>query len=199
MKKCGIYKITNPNNKVYIGASRDILKRWFVHYKYLSNIKSQKKLYNSFKKYKIQNHIFEIIEETDENFLFQREIFWINYYDSFINGLNLTKGGQNPPIQNKSKTKEHKEKIRISNLGKKHSMETKQKIREKRLIQVFSQESINKAAKSRSKSCILINKLTNEIWKADSLKELVKICPISQAMLMKLNKKETKRYKFKYE
>lgn len=199
MKKCGIYKITNPNNKVYIGASRDILKRWFVHYKYLSNIKSQKKLYNSFKKYKIQNHIFEIIEETDENFLFQREIFWINYYDSFLNGLNLTKGGQNPPIQNKSKTKEHKEKIKISNLGKKHSMETKQKIREKRLIQVFSQESINKAAKSRSKSCILINKLTNEIWKADSLKELVKICPISQAMLMKLNKKETKRYKFKYE
>jgi group I intron endonuclease len=199
MKKCGIYKIINPNGKIYIGASKDILKRWLVHYKYCCNIKSQIKLYRSFVKYGINNHIFEIIEEVDENVLFEIEKYWIKYYNSFKKGLNLTEGGENPPLQNKPKSEKHKEKIRKAKLGQKHSDETRQKIREKRLIQIFSQESINRAAKTRSKPCTLINKFTNEIWKANSLKELVKICPISQAMLMKLNKKETKKYKFKYE
>jgi group I intron endonuclease len=199
MKKIGIYKITNPSGKIYIGASKDILKRWNSDYKYICNVKSQIKLYKSFKKYGISNHTFEIVEICNVNFLFNKEIYWINFYNSYVSGLNSTKGGENPPLQNKPKSEQHKEKIRNSKLGQKHSIETKQKIREKRLIQVFSKESINRASKTRSKPCILINKFTNEIWKANSLKELVKICPISQAMLMKLNKKETKQYKFKYE
>ena len=49
MGKSGIYKITNPKNKVYIGQSKDIIKRWY-YYKTL-HCKSQIKLYNSLLKY----------------------------------------------------------------------------------------------------------------------------------------------------
>ena len=44
----GIYKITNPSNKVYIGQSTNIKER-FRKYSKLSN-KRQIKLYNSFQK-----------------------------------------------------------------------------------------------------------------------------------------------------
>ena len=61
MKKIiGIYKITSPTNRIYIGSSNDIYNRW-CSYKNLK-CKSQTKLYNSLLKYGAENHIFEIIE-----------------------------------------------------------------------------------------------------------------------------------------
>ena len=45
----GIYKITNPKEKVYIGQSIDIEKRWKRYY-YTLNCKSQTALYRSLKK-----------------------------------------------------------------------------------------------------------------------------------------------------
>jgi group I intron endonuclease len=57
----GIYKITSPSCKVYIGQSINIKKRW-NHHKGNYN-KEQPKLHRSFNKYGTENHIFEIIEE----------------------------------------------------------------------------------------------------------------------------------------
>ena len=48
-KICGIYKITSPTGKIYIGQSVDIKKRW-NHHKYAKDKKCSK-LYSSFKKY----------------------------------------------------------------------------------------------------------------------------------------------------
>ena len=59
----GIYKITSPSNKVYIGQSVNIQKR-FRDYKSLKrSIKQQPRLYNSFVKYGVNNHLFEILSE----------------------------------------------------------------------------------------------------------------------------------------
>ena len=58
----GIYKITSPSNKVYIGQSIDIEKR-FSYYKRLS-CKQQSKVYNSILKYGYENHVFEINKTT---------------------------------------------------------------------------------------------------------------------------------------
>ena len=63
----GIYKITSPNNNIYIGQSINIEKR-FVQYKKLRSCCNQIKLYNSFVKYGVDNHIFEIIEECNIEF-----------------------------------------------------------------------------------------------------------------------------------
>ena len=88
----GIYKITSPNNKVYIGQSVDIEKR-LKRYKNL-NCKKQSKIYNSLNKYGVENHIFEIIEECEVEFLNERERYWQDFYKSNTQkGLNcrLTK------------------------------------------------------------------------------------------------------------
>ena len=88
----GIYKITSPSNKVYIGQSVDIKKR-FYNYKSLS-CKSQTIIYNSFKKYGVDNHQFDIVEECPIELLNERERYWQDYYNViYKNGLNclLTK------------------------------------------------------------------------------------------------------------
>jgi group I intron endonuclease len=58
----GIYKITSPSNKVYIGQSLDIERRWKDHI-HENRCKHKNKLYHSFKKYGVSNHKFEIVHE----------------------------------------------------------------------------------------------------------------------------------------
>lgn len=91
----GVYKITNIiNNLCYIGISKDIYNRWKYHKQYY--IKKNNKLYNAIKIYGINNFKFEIIETFQElniELLQNREIYWIDYYNSYNNGYNSTIGG----------------------------------------------------------------------------------------------------------
>jgi group I intron endonuclease len=59
----GIYKITNPEGKSYIGLSKDIEKRFKSH-KGLQ-FKGNNKLRESLTKYGGDSHLFEILEEID--------------------------------------------------------------------------------------------------------------------------------------
>lgn len=96
----GIYKITNTvNNKAYIGQSVDINRRWGEHRRNIGSNKNP--LYLDFKKYGLDNFLFEVIEECDFYDLDEREEYWINYYNSYNNGYNLTLGGQTSPITSK--------------------------------------------------------------------------------------------------
>jgi group I intron endonuclease len=83
----GIYKITNPSNRVYIGQSTNIKVR-FMTYKSLKSTKYQRVLYRSFLKYGIDNHKFEIIEECDIKNLNKRERYWQDHYNVLNGGLN---------------------------------------------------------------------------------------------------------------
>jgi group I intron endonuclease len=74
----GIYKIISPTNKIYVGQSTNIENRWKGYQKLMC--KNQPKLYNSFKKYGYENHMFEVIEECNENILLERETYWKKYY-----------------------------------------------------------------------------------------------------------------------
>ena len=91
-----VYKITNCiNQKIYIGqTSFSIEKRWKEHiqdiYKHLD-----RPLYRALAKYGVENFIIELIEETD--FPNEREEYWIQYYQSFHNGYNVTTGGEGRP------------------------------------------------------------------------------------------------------
>jgi group I intron endonuclease len=97
-KKIVIYKITNPNGRVYIGQTVDFERR-LDKYRRLK-CKSQHALYASMCKYGFDSHIFEIIEEFESpSLLDSREIFYIDLYKSNKsrypdkNGMNLTDGG----------------------------------------------------------------------------------------------------------
>ena len=83
----GIYKITNPNGKIYIGQSIDINRR-FNEYKKLQCSQS-KKLYYSLQKYGIENHKFEIIEECTTDQLNGKEEHYILLHNSHVKGLNI--------------------------------------------------------------------------------------------------------------
>ena len=90
-----IYKITNQiNQKCYIGQTiQSVQTRWTKH---INSIGTEKEyaIHKAIKKYGINNFIFEIIEQCDANLLNEKEIYWINYYNSYENGYNLTRGGQ---------------------------------------------------------------------------------------------------------
>ena len=109
----GIYKITNNlNNLCYIGQSIHIEKRLKEHkMKYNWERDSNKVLYKAFQKYGLENFTFEIIEECDEKELNKREIYWIEYYNSFKNGYNMTSGGENNSGDNHPRHKLTKEDV----------------------------------------------------------------------------------------
>lgn len=126
IKKCGIYKITSPSGKIYIGQSVDIDKRWRKYQ--WKQCKGQIKLYNSFVKYGVENHTFEILEECNIEELNNKEEFYIKQYNCFNSdiALNLKSGGNRSVFSEESKqklkgrkhTNEAKEKIRLSKLNK---------------------------------------------------------------------------------
>lgn len=83
----GIYKITSPSGKVYIGQTIDIQRR-FKTYKSLK-CKEQPRLYKSFIKYGVDNHKFEIIGEFMKSELTKFERYFQEMFKSTgKNGLN---------------------------------------------------------------------------------------------------------------
>lgn len=93
----GIYKITNIlNNKCYIGQSIDIETRWLQHIYESKTLRHKYKIYLAINKYGIENFNFEVLEECplDNKMLDDREVYWIEFYDSFNEGYNMTRGGQ---------------------------------------------------------------------------------------------------------
>jgi group I intron endonuclease len=111
----GIYKITSPSSKVYIGQSIDIDKR-FNQYKSISQTRGQKRLHYSLKKYGVENHLFETIELCDVILLNERERYWQDFYNVLKDGLNCLLTNTNDSIKVYSDSTI--EKIRVGNLGK---------------------------------------------------------------------------------
>jgi len=128
----GIYKITSPSNKIYIGQSIHIEKR-FKDYKNLHGARNQPALYSSFIKHGVENHIFEVIEECSIEYLNDRERYWQEHYNTLNrDGLNclLTHSTTMSGRLSEETKKKISEGVRASskNRNYKHSEETKKKI-----------------------------------------------------------------------
>jgi group I intron endonuclease len=91
-----IYKITNKKNSlVYVGCTIYSLKKRFNEHLYRCfNTNNNSKLYNSIRKYGQENFTIELIEECDLNVIYEKEKNFIEFYDSYKNGLNSTIGGE---------------------------------------------------------------------------------------------------------
>jgi len=129
-KICGIYRINSPTHKIYVGQSKNIMERMRQYKTGWS--KGQILLHRSICKYGWENHKFEIVCECEENELNDLEIFYIKKFDSFNNknGLNLTSGGNSPKLSDETKKKIGKSKLNNKYwVGRKHSDETKNKLR----------------------------------------------------------------------
>jgi group I intron endonuclease len=178
-----IYKLTNPNGKVYVGQTINKKQRRYHYNK--GFYKGQIKLWDSSQKHNWNpSETFEILEEClcGENKcnLNEREKFWIQYYDSFKNGLNCNEGGygntgyiaseetkdkmseyhkNKPPMSDKTKKLLREINLGDKNpmFGKKHSDEIKVKISEKLTGKKLSLET-----KEKIKNANLGKKLSDE-------------------------------------
>ena len=119
IKTIGIYKITSPSEKIYIGQSKDFYRRWGNH-KVLRTSK-QPRLYNSLLKYGIENHTFEVIEECDFEQLNIRERYWQDFYDvTGESGMNCSLTATD--ILPRMISEITRQKLRDAKLGEKNPM-----------------------------------------------------------------------------
>lgn len=143
MHSPGIYKITNiTNNKVYIGASNDLLRRKWQHFTSLKSGKHKNKyLQNSYNKYGCENFVFEILEVCDISLLSKREHYWANFYKA-----NDSNFGYNKVITS--------EKSLYSGIpaGWHHTKEAIEKIRKSSLS-----EERRKISREYQKKCVIAN------------------------------------------
>lgn len=144
-KISGIYRIRNLiNNKIYIGQSSNIKRRWEDH-KYKLNHQKHPNfhLQSSWNKYEEKNFVFEIIEKMKNSIkelLREREQYWCDFYDA----SNPSKGynsriivesnlGLKSSEKTKKKLSEAKKGIKHHMYGKHHKENTKKKISESQI------------------------------------------------------------------
>lgn len=87
----GVYKITSPSKRVYIGSSVTVRKRMY-DYVYGWG-KNQIKLSRSIKKYGINKHTFEVIEYCERGDLLKKERYYGDLYNVIKTGLNIVLPG----------------------------------------------------------------------------------------------------------
>lgn len=149
-----IYKATNLiNNKVYIGQTIHSLNIRINQHMHNMRINKNRPLYNSMNKYGVDNFSWKVIDVAkNREELNHKEIYWIDYFDSYFykensNGYNLTVGGDSVSgYRHTEETKSTMSESRKGRLagennpmfgrikennpfyGKSHSQETKEKI-----------------------------------------------------------------------
>lgn len=111
----GIYKITNPEGKIYIGYSTDLQRRETQYS--VNNLSTQILLKESITNYSWSNHKFDILEYCSSDKLKIREKYWIEFYKSYQNGLNMNKGGGGP-LNHSKETKTKMSKPKPEGFGK---------------------------------------------------------------------------------
>lgn len=189
---CGVYKITSPSNKVYIGYSEDIERRFREYKTY--QCKNQIHLYNSLVKYGSENHIFEILELCDFDQVLKRERYYQDFYNVLGgNGLNciLTETDELPRVYKKG----HYVGENNPYYGKKHTEEILQKMRDahkKRKLE--KPESYKKSPEQklkligRQKGKIISQEQRDKISKAHKGKKLPKEIVLSMQQNSRFNK-----------
>jgi group I intron endonuclease len=177
----GIYKITNPQGKIYIGQSINIEERLY-QYKCLSKYSLGRKIYNSIKKYGWENHSHEVIIECLIEELDDKEIYWGEFYEVLgENGLNLKLGEGRGKCSNETKalmsqrakeimTEEHKKKLSKAKLGKKRSEKAKQALRVPKNSNINYLNNVGKWP-SRTTSVLQYDKQGNFIKEWDTILE----------------------------
>lgn len=178
---CGIYSIQNNLTKErYIGKSVNIERRWDEHKKSINSCYknvSDYPLYQSIRKYGLNNFDFTILEECNLENLDDKEIYWINFYDSYKNGYNQTPGGD------------------ASNYYSKLTLEQVNEIRELLLTSSLSMKEIGDKYGVCKNTITLIN--NNKIWYNKNIEQPIRKkeskfkCKECGKQLTKLSKSKT--------
>ena len=169
-------------DKWYIGQTVNPEGRFNCHIDRAINKKDKTYFYNSIRKYGLENFVYCVLEENvlREN-LNMREMDWIEYYDSFYCGYNMTAGGNQTIF-----SEEFKEKMSEANKGRipwnkgKHG--------------IYSEETLKKRSESlKGKPGYWTNKHLSEETKK-KLSESLKGKPSWQKGKPSYNRKPVSKY-----
>ena len=120
----GIYKITSPSGKFYIGSASSFRKRWDEHKRqFRLGTHHSRPLQHSYNKYGIDGLVFEKLEFCNRDDLLSCEQSWL---DSMRPQYNSAKTAGS--TFGMKWTKETRKKMSLSQMGKKHSNESKKKM-----------------------------------------------------------------------
>ena len=169
-------------DKWYIGQTVNPEGRFNCHIDRAINKKDKTYFYSSIRKYGLENFVYCVLEENvlREN-LNMREMDWIEYYDSFYCGYNMTAGGNQTIF-----SEEFKEKMSEANKGRipwnkgKHG--------------IYSEETLKKLSESlKGKPGYWTNKHLSEETK-NKLSESLKGKPSWQKGKPSYNRKPVSKY-----
>lgn len=194
MKSNEVYKITNKvTNKIYIGITNQGSGARYRHHWYESRIGEPSPIHRSMAKYGEDNFTLEIIDFADTyDELKEKEKYWIKQYNSTDKsiGYNLTEGGDG--TFGRKHSEETKDKIRQKAFGRKVSEETKRKMSETRLGKCSDKqrEHLLKLTVVQSKKIYQYDTDFNLIGEYNSIKEASKITGIDRNTIGRQLKKE---------
>jgi len=127
--KSGVYIIINNlNNKIYIGATKDIYARIKLHLSDLVNNKhTNNHLQSAWDKYGGENFEFDILEFCEEKYIYSMENYWINITGALNRkfGYNKQEGS---PTKNGKWSIASRRKLSKSCTGKKRTEEQRRQM-----------------------------------------------------------------------
>ena len=92
-----VYLIENQKNgKKYIGITKGSIEERFSKHKSESKTNTTKRLYQAMAKHGLDSFTCTLLEECNNETIFEREMYWISYHNSnnYIFGYNMTAGGE---------------------------------------------------------------------------------------------------------
>ena len=206
----GIYKITSPSGKAYIGEAVN-LKRRCSYYLNPNRVKGQRAIYNSLIKYSPERHIIEIIEMCDECLLLEKERYYQELYNTVSNGLNcfFTPTTSKKKIWSEetiNKMSENQKGDNNSFFGKKHTDDSLKKISKSSIGEnnpnyggkLKNDEWLKKQSVSNSKVFLkILDTITGEEFKFINSKEAANFFNCSPSTIRE-NKKNNWKLKKRY-
>lgn len=204
-----VYMITSPTGRLYVGSTINIEQRWKTYRKL--DCKQQPKLYNSFKKYGVHNHIFEIVWEGCIEEMYKYETLIGRGFDVLeLYNLNLalpklgdvyssvsdeTKERMRIAQTGKKMSPEAIEKTRLFNIGRKKSPESIEKHRKVMKGRKLSKEHIEKRTKGQTIPIIQMDLQGNFIKEWESAMSVMKELSFDRSHIIKCCKNKLKTYK----
>ncbi|MBA9027593.1 helix-turn-helix domain-containing protein [Peribacillus huizhouensis] len=169
-----IYKATNTvNRKVYIGLTIRTLQTRKKRHLLDARSGSEFIFHRAIRRYGEESFKWKVIDKADTlDELNEKEMYWINHYDSYNNGYNMTFGGS-ALMLGRSHTEEARKKIAEAGIGRLVTEETRRKIRE------ANQGENSSSSKLTASQVLEIHELLKEGLFCSQIAETFGISPIA--------------------